>query len=205
MIQIQYTDAEGASDSELIGDISRDDEKAFTLIYNRYWRQLCLFALSKIGELEGAEEVTQNVFIDLWQKRNTHHIENLSAYLYSAVKYKCVDHLRAHLVRNRYAELTSIHDDGEELTTDELIAFNELKRVMEAGMLKLPEKTREIFRLNRLESLPVKEVSLRLCMPVRTVEYHIAHALQVMRLYLKDFMVLLVYLTIHSGYLNCNL
>lgn len=76
------------------------------------------------------------------------------------------------------------------MATEEFLAFQDLKTAIDRAMTKLPEKTRKIFNLNRLEGLSVQEVSLVLSIPERTVAYHLAQALKVMRDCLRDFMIL---------------
>ena len=75
-------------------------------------------------------------------------------------------------------------------TVDESIAFNELSTAIEKSIEKLPEKTRRIFTLNRLEYKSVKEISEQLTIPERTVEYHITQGLKALRIHLKEFMIL---------------
>lgn len=189
---MHFIEKQYLADHELTAHFFENDEKAFNEIYNRYWQRLYVFALSKLDDEENAEEVIQNVFIDLWQKRKTDQIENLSAYLYRAVKNKCIDQIRQRLVRGRHEEIVLQTRNEEDPSTEELLAFQELKAVLNMAMNSLPEKTREIFRLSRMEYLSVREVSVALSIPERTVEYHLAQALKMMRVYLRDFIVLLV-------------
>ncbi|MDQ6481090.1 RNA polymerase sigma-70 factor [Dyadobacter sp. LHD-138] len=189
---MHFIEKQYLADHELTAHFFKNDEKAFNEIYNRYWQRLYVFALSKLDDEANAEEVIQNVFIDLWQKGKTDQIENLSAYLYRAVKNKCIDQIRQRLVRGRYEEIVLQTRDEEDPGTEELLAFQELKAVLNMAMNSLPEKTREIFRLSRMEYLSVREVSVALSIPERTVEYHLAQALKMMRVYLRDFIVLLV-------------
>ncbi|WAC15036.1 RNA polymerase sigma-70 factor [Dyadobacter pollutisoli] len=176
-------------DDQLAASLLRDDEKAFSEIYNRYWQRLYVFALSKLNDETGAEETIQTVFVDLWQKRRRNQIDNLSSYLYKAVKNKCIDHIRQRLVKDRHEEFLLNTFVDEDMGTEELLALQELKAVIDLSMKQLPEKTREIFKLSRLDGLSVREVSLALSVPQRTVEYHLAHALKVMRGCLRDFIV----------------
>lgn len=193
LIEKQYL-----ADDELIANFLKDDQKAFSEIYQRYWQRLYVFALSKLNDEGNAEEVIQNVFIDFWQKRDSDKIENLSAYLYRAVKNKCIDQIRQRLVRNNHEEIVRQTCDDADMGTQELLAFQELKAAINTAMNNLPEKTREIFRLNRMEYLSVREVSVALGIPERTVEHHIAQALKLMRVYLRDFIVLFLVFQYYS-------
>jgi RNA polymerase sigma-70 factor (family 1) len=182
------------SDTILVANFLKDDEKAFNEIYTRYWHRLFIFALSKLNDQNTAEEVIQNVFVDLWQKRSTDEIVNLSAYLHRAVKNKCIDQIRRGMIRERHKELILSTTDEEGPGTEEMIAFQELKATINEALAALPEKTREIFTLNRLDGLSVREVSKVLSIPERTVEHHLASALKIMKFQLRDFMILLLIL-----------
>src|SRR5690606_2497725 len=136
---------------------------------------------------ETAEEIVQDIFIDLWKRRENLLIERLDSYLYRAVKYRVIDVIRAGMVRKYHEESagTIRYSDSLRLDEDEEFAYKELYEAILEGLTVLPEKTSEIFRLNRLEQLSASEISERLQIPVRTVEYHITQALRAMKAYLK--------------------
>lgn len=177
------------SDADLLSLLETGDEHAFQEIYDRYWHRLYKMAAIKVGCQENAKEIVQDVFLNLWQRRNEVHIDELDRYLFTAVKYGALKSIRKEIVRRQYEESVIKTAPGLSQDTENTLAFAELSDAIAHAMTQLPEKIREIFRLNRMQHLSAREISERLNMPERTVEYHITQALQLMRSYLKDYMI----------------
>lgn len=177
------------SDTDLLSLLETGDERAFQEIYDRYWHRLYKMAASKVGCQENSKEIVQDVFLNLWQRRNEVHIDELDRYLFTAVKYGALKSIRKEIVRRQYEE--SVIKKAPQLNqdTENTLAFADLSDAITHAITQLPEKIREIFRLNRMQHLSAREISDRLNMPERTVEYHITQALQLMRSYLKDYMI----------------
>jgi RNA polymerase sigma-70 factor (ECF subfamily) len=177
------------SDELLVRLLLVGDEGAFEEIYRRYFSKLLRTAQFKIQSKQIAEELLQDLFISLWEKRNKIIIDNLEAYLNTSLKYLIINHIRRQILQDRFMEYAANKPELS-ATVDESIAFNELSVAIEKSIEKLPEKTRQIFTLNRLEYKSVKEISELLSIPERTVEYHITQGLKTLRIHLKEFMIL---------------
>jgi RNA polymerase sigma-70 factor (family 1) len=177
------------SDAALVHRLETGDEQSFQEIYERYWHKLYATAVSKTGCRENAQELVQDIFMDLWHRRGQVQIDDLERYLFKAVKYGSLKMIRKEIVRRQYQE--AVFETGQEPypDTDNAVAFRELSHAISAGIEQLPDKVREIFRLNRIQHISVPEISERLQMPERTVEYHLSKALNLMRIYLKDYMI----------------
>jgi RNA polymerase sigma-70 factor (family 1) len=175
------------SDSFLVEALHNGDEKAFKAIYQRYWKKLFYVAFRKGLSWEEAEELVQNLFVSLWEKRVEVSIEHLDRYLHTSLKYLVINLLRSKKMEAKYVlygqQTFSQVDEG----TEAIVALADLSDALEQGVARLPEKTRTIFKMNRLEHHSVKEISESLNLPSRTVEYHITQALKRLRLHLKDF------------------
>lgn len=180
-----------ATDAVLIQLLETGDENAFQEIYKRYWYKLYAVARRKVEAQEDAEEIVQDIFVDLWERRIRLNINELDRYLFSAVKYKVLNYIKSRIVRQTYRDTVSLKIDGDSNTEEEL-ALQDLSQAITNGIENLPPKTQEIFRLNRLEGLSVREISDLLHIPERTVEYHVTQSLRSMRVYLKDFVVLML-------------
>lgn len=180
-----------ATDAVLIQLLETGDENAFQEIYKRYWYKLYTVARRKVEAQEDAEEIVQDIFVDLWERRIRLNINELDRYLFSAVKYKVLNYIKSRIVRQTYRDTVSLKIDADSNTEEEL-ALQDLSQAITNGIENLPPKTQEIFRLNRLEGLSVREISDLLHIPERTVEYHVTQSLRSMRVYLKDFVVLML-------------
>ncbi|HLP38178.1 RNA polymerase sigma factor [Lacibacter sp.] len=168
--------------------LKASDEKAFEVIYQRYWKIIYLSALKKLRSPHMAEELTQSLFVNIWEKRESSNIENLSAYLQTAIKYKVIN-----FIESRYANQWSIDEDNSELvidnSTEDTVLLQELNQAIDNAILLLPPKTREVFKLSRFERFSVRQIAAELNISEKAVEYHITQSLKFLRLELKDYMV----------------
>ncbi|SDG18970.1 RNA polymerase sigma-70 factor [Mucilaginibacter sp. P25] len=173
------------TDEDLIALIRENDLGAFERIYNKYWSKLYLSAYNIIRDRQVAEDVTQEVLVNLWMKRANLKLTSLNAYLYTSVRYQVFNVIRSGKVRadlfNRLEELFS-NNGGEELLSEK-----EINRLLEQGVAELPEKCRQIFIMSRKEHLSTKEIAERLGIAPKTVENQLTVALNRLRKTLGDF------------------
>lgn len=179
-------------DELLLVYLRTGDELAFRAIYQRYWKKLYSIARRKIESVEIVEEIVQDIFLKLWERRSTLGIEQLEAYLITSVRYAAINHIKSAIIHEKYADYVVDFSSEAVNTTDEQLQLNELMSVVEKQLSDLPDKTRQIFRLNRLEHQSIKEISSRLKVPERTVEYHLSQAIKMLRVYLRDYLSVLV-------------
>jgi RNA polymerase sigma-70 factor (ECF subfamily) len=183
------------SDELLVKLLRVGEQDAFEEIYRRYWQKLLRSAQFKLRSKETIEEILQDLFISLWEKREKVLIENLEAYLNTSLRYLIINQIKKQILQEKFVEYSL---KKNELTddVDESVAFNELSVAIEKAIEQLPEKTQQIFRLNRLEYKSVKEIAVLLETPERTVEYHITQALKALRIHLREFITLSVLLSL---------
>ncbi|MBN8824555.1 MULTISPECIES: RNA polymerase sigma-70 factor [unclassified Spirosoma] len=180
-------------DEILLVYLRTGDELAFRAIYQRYWKKLYSIALRKVESVEIVEEIVQDIFLKLWERRDNLRVEHLEAYLFTAVRYAIINHIKATIIHEKYADYIVDLSSEAVNTTDEQLKLNELMSVVERQLNDLPDKTQQIFRLNRLEHHSIKEISSRLKVPERTVEYHLSQAIKTLRVYLRDYLPALAY------------
>ncbi|GAA4051211.1 RNA polymerase sigma-70 factor [Hymenobacter glaciei] len=175
------------ADAVLLRALAQDDEQAFAEIYQRYWDELHAHACRKLGCPHEADEVVQDLFVALWNKRHSApDIQQLNAYLFTALKYRVIDYLRAQAVRLAHAAAapTSSADRG----TEESMAVADLAAALAASLRRLPAHARAVFQLSRLEHRTVPEIAAQLQVSPKTVEYHLARSLRLLRISLREFM-----------------
>lgn len=177
-------------DSQLLDRLGSHDTAAFEEIYRRYWKRLFDFALTKTRDADVAEEIVQDLFVTVWEKRDSLHIKNLQSYLFTAVRNRVIDHFKDKV----FDELDAADSPS---APDYPLFLDELENAMQNAVGRLPEKTRRIFVLNRLEGNTIRQISSELNLPERTVEYHITQALRTLKTLLKDFIIL--FLTLFSA------
>lgn len=169
-------------DSRLLDQLRCHDSIAFESLYRKYWKRLYDFASAKTRDTNVAEEIVQDLFVNLWEKRESLQVVNLQSYLFTAVRNKVIDYYKEKI----FSELENVETAS---VPDYPIFLDELEAAMQVAVAKLPEKTRQIFLLNRFESKTARQISMQLHIPERTVEYHITQALRALRILLKEYIV----------------
>ena len=178
------------SDELLVKLLYANDDKAFREIYNRYWKKLYQTALAKTHTQEAAEELVQKIFISLWERRALAPIEHLESYLAKAVKYKVINYIHSFLVKEKHLARIISNTSTQENNSDTQVVIHELSLAIHTAIEKLPVKTKTIFKLSREENQSVKEIAKAMNLSEKAVEYHITQSLKMMRLHLKDFIVM---------------
>jgi len=176
------------SDELLVKLMRVDDADAFNEIYKRYWKPLFQSARYKLKSDELAEELLQNLFLNLWEKRTVQQIENLSRYLSSVLKYQIVNHYRTAFLAEKYADFVQSRLEDYVDEPDIAVNVQEIVSIFEDVLQQLPQKTSRVFHMSRLEYKTTREIAAELDMPERTVEYHITQSLKLLRQQLKDFL-----------------
>ena len=140
-----------------------------------------------------AEDIVQNLFIQLWENKKLDNIENPERFLLRATKYKCIDYLRTKKT-NKEISLAELPDDL--LTETNQLSEEDIEPLLYYFTAKLPPKTREVFLLSRKSGLTYKEIAAELDISVKTVENQMSRALRMMKELLKksEFLALLMYL-----------
>jgi RNA polymerase sigma-70 factor (ECF subfamily) len=181
------------SDAALLQALLADDRAAFAELYERYWYRVFALAHRRLQSRETAEELVQDLFATLWLKRHQHAIEHLEHYLMAAISRRVIGHLRAHQIRSAYADYCRWHQASTTEETEQALAAADLTEAFTQALLQLPEQSREVFRLSRLEHFSVQEIALRLNISAKTVEYHITKSLRLLRIHLRDFVLVAVF------------
>lgn len=170
------------SDIELLDLIRLGDKMAFSEIYGRYWKKVFTVASNKIGQLEEAEEIVQDIFISLWDRRESIIITTtLNAYLAVSVKYRVIKILAKRSLYNKYADYNLNVVPILSNSTEDWLEFEELKSRLELLVSNLPEKCRLVYKMSRENGMSQKQIAEEFCISEKTVEAHIGKALKVLR------------------------
>lgn len=180
-------------EQELLKSFQDGDNLAFEEIFNLYWQQLYNIANRSLRSHEESEEIVQELFTTLWQQKSTLRILNISSYLTGAVKKRVIDKIRSKLVHEKYWNYYSAFriDHGQD--TENTVCFNELNQELEKAIDLLPQKSRQVFRLNRLEGRSVSEIATYLKISERAIEYHLTKSMRMLRIHLKDFILMMIF------------
>lgn len=149
----------------------------FSDLYLTYYSKLVRFAKEFVEHEEDAENITQDVFADLWVKRDfITHIENMNAYLFRLVRNRCLDYLRHKVFEQRYMESLQLSCE------EDAVEDHDTEILIRAAINSLPQRCRDIFLLSRVEGLKYREISEHLGISVNTVECQMGIALKKLRM-----------------------
>lgn len=171
--------------------IREGDQEAFTVLYKRFWYPMYRVAYRKLNKKEAAEEIIQEIFTRLWKDRKNLTIEHLDRYLFSAVRYEVIDFYRANPPLAGLDEVLCPIGEIEDTNTESTILMNDLMENIDRGLMILPEKSRDIFKLHRFENWPIPKIAIHFSITEKTVEYHLTKSLKYIRTYLTNTLILL--------------
>lgn len=173
---------------ELFDQIKSGDQKALELLFSIYFPRLNDFARNVVKDDVISQDIVQDVFVQIWEKRDKIENINMEAYLFRLVRNRCIDNIK-HLkvVNNRMQEI-QISSKYEELYRIDFIGNEpyvlieqELKLKIEKTILGLPERCREVFILSRVNGLKNREIAEKLNINIKNVERHLSRAIQSFR------------------------
>lgn len=189
----KYSDLD---DHDLVTLLRAGDRVAFTEIYQRYFKVLFAHAYKKMQRDDEARDLIQELFTNLWVKREVFTLNSsLAAYLYTVIRNHVLDHHAHENVKSRYVSSLQQFIDVETAETDHLIREKELLESIQKEIEALPKKMREVFELSRKEHLSHKEIAAQLNITEQTVSKQISNALKLLRV--KFGSSLLVLLLMH--------
>ena len=175
------------TENQLFSDDEQKHEEAFKTIFERYYSSLCCFAVQYLKDDSSAEEIVQDVFLKIWEKRNSIRIEtSVKNYLFRSVRNTCLNLIQHEKIKNQHVDDTQKRFK-QEIDPDKYYLEIDLVKKIEESIDSLPEKRREIFRLCKEDGLKYKEIADRLNISVKTVEAQMGLALKTLREKLKNY------------------
>ena len=173
------------TEHDLIDRFNRGDMGAFREIYRKYTPIMQAFAV-KFTDRSTAEDLVQDVFMRIWVNRETSPInESLPAYLFRAVRNRCINHLEHIRLKENYESQEmfdlQIREADFFQSPEQLLIRKEQLEQVRREIEKLPEKSREVFKMAYDDGKKAAEIAEELHLSVRTVETHIYQALKTLR------------------------
>ena len=184
------------SDSTVISLLKEGSPKAFEWLFKAHFESLHAYAYTFLKDDEMAEEIVQNVFCRIWEKRNQLKTDgSLKSYLYRAVHNESLNYLKHQKVKASFGVYYAgqLQHDEEEQASGKIITA-ELQQRIEAAMNALPQQCRIIFQLSRFEQLKYQQIADHLGLAVKTVENQMGKALRIMRQKLAEFLPVILLL-----------
>jgi RNA polymerase sigma-70 factor (ECF subfamily) len=181
---------------EVVRKLISGDEQSFEKVYRCFYPRLIYFAKHYVFDLEVSRNIVQDVFTELWDRRNTLQEDtNLNAWLFTITKnksLKIISHLKSQRNYDSYLVARQLGVNYIALSDFDTsnIIFEELQAQFNAALEKLSPACRKIFEMSRFEDLKNVEIAEELNLSIKTVEAHISKALRSLRADLKDYLPL---------------
>jgi RNA polymerase sigma-70 factor (ECF subfamily) len=172
-----------------------DEEQAFELIFRRYYVRLCGFANKFVGDQAEAEEIVQEVFLNIWSRRDRLKLDDeIKPYLFKSVQNLCFNFIEHQKVIDHYYSVLEVvyKNQKEDFDTYESVLFTEFQAKVDEAIGSLPEECRKIFRMSRENGLKYAEIASKLGLSVKTVETQMSRALSKLKTELRDYISILL-------------
>ena len=185
--------------STVIAALKDSDVQAFEEVYRYYFRGLCAFCSQYVSQIE-SEEIVQDTMMWLWENRKTLIPElTLKTLLFTIVKNKALNKI-SHFEIKRKVHLEIAEKYESEFSSPDFYLENELFRLYEEALRKLPAEFRQAYEMNRNQQLTHKEIAEKLNVSPQTVNYRIGQALKILRSELKDYLPLIMLFLFLQGH-----
>ncbi|SDL15820.1 RNA polymerase sigma-70 factor, ECF subfamily [Pedobacter sp. ok626] len=169
------------ADVELVSYLKRGDRKAFSVIYDRYWGKLFCHAKKMLNDEEEASDVVQELFTNIWYKRESLNVFRLDGYLYGTMRNQILHFMAHQKVITKYTTSLSYYLESGVRSQDSIMVENELLQLFEQELAALPVKMRTVFEMSRGEGLSHKQIAEKLDISDKTVKKQIYYATKIFR------------------------
>ncbi len=182
------------ADKLVVMAFQQGDLKVFESVFKENYSSMVRAARRILIDIEPSEEVIQDLFVKLWEKRDSLIIKtSLPAYLHKAVTNHAINYWKFQRKTVRFQDYIGF--EVEELQSDAAdgsILHNDLDKKVNSLMKSMPEKRRKIFEMSRFEGMKNHQIAQQLDVSLKTVEYHMAAALDFLRTKLTDYLPIIV-------------
>lgn len=182
--------------NEILKRIISGDESSFERVYHYYYPRLNYFAKQYLPDAETSKNIVQDVFTELWDRRNTlQNDTNLNAWLFTVTRnksLKVISHLKSRQNYDNHIksrQLAVNYSSLADFDTSNLV-FEELQAQIKSGLEKLTPACRKVFEMSRFEDKKNREIAEELNLSIKTVEAQISKALRSLKDDLKDYLPL---------------
>ena len=174
---------------------TNDDPEIVVKLYQDHWKSLYASAYKILKDKQASEDIVQDVFVQMWNKRHELQINtSIQAYLFASVRYEVFRKIRELKKFEPIADEMIIR--YSESSPAERLEYKEYLQQISQEVYKLPEKCREVYVLSREQHLSNKEISNKLSISPKTVRNHLTRALRQLRLGIVDVLLILITLFI---------
>lgn len=176
-------------DQAIVARIQAGDEDALEVLFHAYYEELHDFVRFQVGSPEAAEDLIQNVFLNLWRRRRDWEPKTtLRAYLFGAARNESIKYRKHRQVRRRWERENEAREAPREPGPEEEFRYQEIKDALQKSVSELPERRREVYLLSRQYGLTYKEIAVVMDISPSTVDNQMVEALKFLRDRMRSFL-----------------
>ena len=181
-MDIKYTD------HNLFELIAKDNESAFSELFIRYDKRIYPFVLRMIKSASLAEEITQEIFIKIWNNRQKlTGIDHPEAYILTIASRHTLDHIKKRVNESKMLQrLSVVLNDSTDNNTEEALLLRESAALIHRAVNQLPPQQKAVYELSRHEGMKYEEIAQQLNISPNTVRNHLVKALDFLRTFIKE-------------------
>lgn len=173
------------NEQELLLQVAKGDEAAFATLIRYHWKNVYGHALAWLKSVEEAEEITQDIFLKVWNTRSRlAEVDNFENWLFIIARNAIASAFRRKIDKPSF--LTDQEIEENSIRPDHLMERQQHYQILLAGINMLPDKRQQVFRMSRLEGLSHHEIASKLGMHKDTVAQYIVKAVGFLKSYLKE-------------------
>ncbi len=182
----------------LVQRLKDGDRTAFELLFHFYYPGLVIYSTQFMTDRSTAEEIVQDFFVRLWEKRqNIHSADSLKSYFFTSIRNSSLNYLKHKKIESGYInEITELSNNNL-LYDPDLYIVSELQEKIDSAINDLPKRCKEIFVMSRFKGLSNDEIATELSLSKRTVETQISNAIKILRVELKEYLEILILLGVN--------
>ena len=176
---------------------------SFNDIYQEYYSRAFRFVKSYVLDTAETEDIVSESMLQFWRTYDEKRGGSPLAYLYVILRSRSLDFLKSKRRHPSSDNVSDWHDGDLELriksldsTPENVIFSGEINEIVNRTLAQMPTRTADIFRLARFENKTYKEIAIMYNISEKGVEYHMSQAFHLMRTALKDYLPVLVFLSI---------
>ncbi len=197
MLEMRQIDAIVNEDRLILEKMSQGDKQAFNFLFRKYWEKGFSDAYKRLKNEEDAKDIVQEIFIKIWQNRETQNIENFPAYLHVAVRNNVIKFISSQKPLHPFFDVTDNIGD-KSLTADSNLLWQEFLQSYENFLKSMPPKRQQIFRLRYQENRTTKEISLQMNVTRKTVQNQLGKAIESLKVALHIIVLVGIILLIDN-------
>lgn len=195
---VTMTNLKNSSDADLVRLIKRGLKGAYEELFERYAPRIFRFSLSYLKSEQDAEELVQDVFLKIWERREKlDSTKNLKSFIFKIAVNSIYDFIRRKNIEHAFQDFACAQENTQTDTTWHTVIWEEMLANLDELVKQMPEQRRKIFRMSREKGLSNDEIAKELNLSKRTVENQLYRAIAFLKKHFNTnslFVMLFFYL-----------